>query len=48
MTPTWTAEQQRWGAYYANGLAGQLRQVAAFVDARRDKPDALRPHFASC
>lgn len=48
MTPTWPAEQQRWGAFYADRLAVQLRQVAAFVNARRDNPDTLRPHFASC
>ena len=44
----WTSEQQRWTDYYTERLASQLRQVAAFVSARRDNPDVLRRHFESC
>ena len=46
--PTWSAEQQRWSAFYADRTALQLRQVAAFITARRGNPEALRSHFESC
>ena len=44
----WSAEQQRWSSFYADRMALQLRQVLAFVSARRENPDTLRSHFESC
>ena len=44
----WPRERERWAGFYAERLPLQLRQVAAFAAARRDKPDTLRPHFESC
>ncbi|MBP6016334.1 MAG: tetratricopeptide repeat protein [Candidatus Promineofilum sp.] len=53
MTPSatrheWPRERERWAGFYAERLGVQLRQVSAFVNARRDKVDTLRPHFESC
>ena len=41
-------EQKQWADYYKERLPLQLRQVTAFVSARYDKPDMLRPHLRSC
>ena len=45
---TWSAEQRRWSAFYADRTALQLRQVTAFINAHRDNPEALRSHLESC